>query len=86
MTGNSPDALRVLEFAKESCMVTIGLSQKTGDKMNDLFDHCWCVPNDSILWLRETQTLISHIPSGIVENACVTGISALSSANVNTIS
>jgi len=71
-SGNSPNVLRALEYARKLRMATIGLSGKSGGKMLGLVDICLCVPSDSTPRIQEAHTLIIHILSGIVENAFVT--------------
>lgn len=82
-SGNSPNVLRGLEYARNLGMARIGLSGKSGGKMRGLANICLCVPSDSTPRIQEAHALIIHILSGIVESAFVaagTGLIAASNS------
>jgi D-sedoheptulose 7-phosphate isomerase len=67
-SGNSPNILRALEYARELGLPRIGLTGKEGGKMRGLVDICLCVPSNSIARIQEAHILLVHILAGMIEN------------------
>lgn len=67
-SGNSENVVRALLVAKETGIVTIGLTGASGGKMRDLCDLCLCVPAHRADHIQEMHIAIGHILCGIVES------------------
>jgi D-sedoheptulose 7-phosphate isomerase len=70
-SGNSPNIVRGLQWARDAGLVTIGLTGMSGGKLRDLVHVCISVPSDCTPRIQEAHALIVHILAGIVENAFV---------------
>lgn len=70
-SGNSLNVLKGLESARALGCFSVGLTGKTGGKMQSLADVCINVPSDSTPRIQEVHALVIHILSGIIENAFV---------------
>lgn len=70
-SGNSPNVLAALQAAKEAGMKTVGLSGKTGGKMNTLCDHNLVVPTAITARIQEMHILIGHIFCELVDESVV---------------
>ena len=60
-SGHSPGILKALEVAKSLDCKTLGLSGRTGGKMNGLCDLNIIVPSDITARIQEMHILIGHI-------------------------
>lgn len=70
-SGNSLNVLKGLESARTLGCFSVGLTGKTGGKMQGLVDVCINAPSDSTPRIQEVHALVIHILSGIIENAFV---------------
>ncbi|MHA3960300.1 D-sedoheptulose-7-phosphate isomerase [Synechococcus sp. LTW-G] len=59
-SGNSQNVLYALQQANEQGLTTIGLTGRTGGKMNSLCDTCICVPSDSTPRIQESHLVLEH--------------------------
>ncbi len=59
-SGNSPNVLRALEFARESGASTIGLAGFQGGKMKRLCDYCAIVPSDNMQVIEDFHLSVCH--------------------------
>jgi D-sedoheptulose 7-phosphate isomerase len=59
-SGNSPNVLRALEFARAANAITIGLSGFQGGKMKDLCDLCLIVPSDNMQIIEDLHVCVAH--------------------------
>jgi D-sedoheptulose 7-phosphate isomerase len=66
-SGNSGNILRAINQAKDSGMITIGLTGVTGGKMRDLCDLIVKVPSEDTPRIQECHILIGHIICELVE-------------------
>ncbi|MBK1972275.1 D-sedoheptulose 7-phosphate isomerase [Campylobacter sp. TTU_617] len=66
-SGNSVNILKALEICKEKGIISVGLTGKSGGKMNDLCDYCIKVPSNYTPRIQESHILIAHILCAIVE-------------------
>ncbi|MBK1973999.1 D-sedoheptulose 7-phosphate isomerase [Campylobacter sp. TTU-622] len=66
-SGNSVNILKALEICKEKGIISVGLTGKSGGKMNDLCDYCIKVPSNCTPRIQESHILIAHILCAIVE-------------------
>ena len=60
-SGNSPNILKALAKARELGAVTVGLTGRTGGKMNELCDICIRVPADVTARVQEAHLLVEHM-------------------------
>jgi D-sedoheptulose 7-phosphate isomerase len=66
-SGNSGNILRAMTRAKESGMITIGLTGKSGGNMKELCDLLVNVPSNDTPRIQESHILIGHIICELVE-------------------
>jgi D-sedoheptulose 7-phosphate isomerase len=68
-SGNSANIIRALQTARESGIVTVGLTGATGGKMKDLCDYLINVPSSDTPRIQESHIMIGHIICELVEAA-----------------
>ena len=68
-SGNSPNIIRALEEAQKIGVHCIGLSGKTGGKMNGLCDVILKVPDTDTPRVQEVHILLGHAICELVEKA-----------------
>jgi D-sedoheptulose 7-phosphate isomerase len=68
-SGNSTNILEGLKEAKKLGMTTIGLTGKSGGKMNNLCDMIIKVKSDETPRIQEVHILIGHIICSLIENS-----------------
>lgn len=66
-SGNSKNIIKALEEAKKLKMISIGLTGKSGGKIDSLCDYIINVPSDNTPRIQEAHELIGHIICEIVE-------------------
>jgi D-sedoheptulose 7-phosphate isomerase len=66
-SGNSPNILHALEFARAAGIVTIGLTGRTGGKMLPLCDYCLRMPSDVTMYIQQAHLALEHLFCAIVE-------------------
>jgi D-sedoheptulose 7-phosphate isomerase len=67
-SGNSKNIIRAIEMARQSQMVTIGLTGGDGGRMSKLCKHVMRVPSSSTPRIQEVHILVGHIICEIVED------------------
>lgn len=67
-SGNSPNILRALELARTMGIRTIGLTGRTGGKMQPLCDLCICIPSTATTHIQEAHLALEHIFCLLVEH------------------
>ena len=67
-SGNSSDILEGIKEAKKAGIKTIGLTGKSGGKMNRLCDLIIRVPSNETPRIQESHILIGHIICSMIEN------------------
>jgi len=60
-SGNSPNVLKALEFARNVGATTIGLGGFGGGKMKELLDCPIIVPSDNMQRVEDAHVIISHM-------------------------
>jgi D-sedoheptulose 7-phosphate isomerase len=60
-SGNSPNVLRAMEFARERGAVTIGWTGRAGGCLKDLVDHCVHVPTDDVGMIENVHMVFDHL-------------------------
>ncbi len=66
-SGNSPNIIKAIEVAKSKKMFVLGLSGRTGGKMNNLCDVLIKVPSENTQRIQEGHLTIEHIICELVE-------------------
>lgn len=66
-SGNSVNILKAAEAAKNSGMITIGLTGESGGKLKELCTEMMAVPSVFTPHIQEAHITIGHILCGIVE-------------------
>jgi D-sedoheptulose 7-phosphate isomerase len=60
-SGNSPNVLRAMEFARDRGAVTVGWTGRDGGKLKDLVDHCLHAPTDDVGMIESVHLVIDHL-------------------------
>lgn len=68
-SGNSKNIIRAFETARESGIITVGLTGLSGGKMKDLCDFLLNVPSVDTPRIQESHIMIGHIICELVETA-----------------
>ncbi len=68
-SGNSANIISALEVAKELGCATLGMSGKSGGKMNEVCDLNLIIPSDDTPRIQEIHILIGHILCQAVDDA-----------------
>ncbi len=68
-SGNSPNVLKALQYARISGITTIGMTGARGDNMAKLCELCIKIPSISTPRIQEAHITIGHILCGMIENA-----------------
>jgi D-sedoheptulose 7-phosphate isomerase len=66
-SGKSPNVLKALAVAKAKGLVTVALTGKFGDTLQEVSRYCLCVPSGETPRIQECHILIGHIVSQITE-------------------
>lgn len=66
-SGKSPNILMAFETARQSGVVTIGLTGNRGGPMTELCDHLLAVPSAVTPKIQEGHLVLGHILCGIIE-------------------
>jgi D-sedoheptulose 7-phosphate isomerase len=66
-SGSSPNIINALKTAKESGIITIGLTGLNGSEMSKLCDSCILVPSVETPRIQEAHILIGHIICSFIE-------------------
>ena len=60
-SGNSPNVLRAIEYAKQLGCVTVGLCGYQGGKLKPLVDHCFHVKVDDMQLVEDVHMILVHV-------------------------
>jgi D-sedoheptulose 7-phosphate isomerase len=66
-SGRSPNILRAIDAARESKIVVIGFTGKTGGDMRPRCDVCLHAPTDSTPLIQQVHIMAAHLICGAVE-------------------
>jgi D-sedoheptulose 7-phosphate isomerase len=66
-SGKSPNVLKGLAVAKAKGLVTVALTGKFGNMLQEVSRYCLCVPSDQTPRIQESHILIGHIVSQVTE-------------------
>jgi len=68
-SGNSKNILRAFEVARESGIITVGMTGESGGNMRNLCDFLINVPSKDTPRIQESHIMIGHIICEIVESS-----------------
>jgi len=60
-SGNSPNVLKALEYAKQAGATTVGLTGFEGGKLKQLVDLALIVPSDNMQRIEDVHLVIAHL-------------------------
>jgi D-sedoheptulose 7-phosphate isomerase len=60
-SGNSPNVIRAVEYARQHHGVTIGWTGRTGGKLRHLVDHCVSVDTDDVGQIENAHMVLVHL-------------------------
>ena len=66
-SGNSKNIIAAMEMARKQGMITVGMTGKSGGKMNDCCDIMLRVPSTDTPRIQESHILIGHIICQLIE-------------------
>ena len=66
-SGNSPNVLRAIEYAKQLGCVTVGVCGFNGGKLKPLVDHCFHVNVDDMQIAEDVHIILVHILMRILD-------------------
>lgn len=66
-SGNSPNVLKGVVAAKEKGGVTVGFTGRSGGKLRNLVDVCFCAPSEHTPCIQEAHITVWHAICGVVE-------------------
>jgi D-sedoheptulose 7-phosphate isomerase len=72
-SGNSPNVLRAIEYAKGIGCVTIGAVGYGGGKLKSMVDHCFHVQVDDMQIVEDVHMILVHILMRILDTRQVWG-------------
>ena len=68
-SGNSANIIEGIKEAKKTGIITIGLTGRSGGKMEQFCDLCLKVPSEDTPRIQEAHILIGHIICSLIENS-----------------
>jgi phosphoheptose isomerase len=68
-SGNSPNVLRALAYARENGMRTVGLTGASGGKMTAVCEVCVRVPSAVTQFIQESHLMVGHIVCDLAEQS-----------------
>lgn len=66
-SGNSSNVLNGVIAARDKEAITVGFTGRSGGKLKDLVDICFCAPSDSIPRIQEVHITVWHAICEVVE-------------------
>jgi D-sedoheptulose 7-phosphate isomerase len=63
-SGNSPNVLRAMEFARERGAVTMGWTGESGGALADIVEHCVHVPTEDVGMIESVHLVFDHFVTG----------------------
>jgi D-sedoheptulose 7-phosphate isomerase len=67
-SGNSPNVLRAVEFAKQRNAVTLGWTGLSGGRLGDLVDCCLHAPTDDMGTIESVHLVIDHLVTKLLRD------------------
>jgi D-sedoheptulose 7-phosphate isomerase len=72
-SGNSANIISALKFARETGIVTVGLTGEGGGQMKAFCDYSIQAPSTSTPRIQESHIMLGHIICGIIEGTLFGG-------------
>ncbi len=72
-SGNSPNVLRAIEYAKRKSAITIGFTGFGGGKLKPLTDECIILSSTDYGQVEDTHLTLTHILSGMLKERIAYG-------------
>jgi D-sedoheptulose 7-phosphate isomerase len=72
-SGNSPNVLRAMEFARRNEAVTAGWTGLSGGKLKELVDHCVHAPTDDVGMIESVHLVLDHLVTQELHRCIQTG-------------
>jgi D-sedoheptulose 7-phosphate isomerase len=66
-SGNSPNVLNGILAAREKEAITVGFTGRSGGKLKEMVDVCFCVPSDRTPCVQEAHITVWHAICEVVE-------------------
>jgi D-sedoheptulose 7-phosphate isomerase len=60
-SGNSPNVLKALQFAKAQGVKTVALSGFNGGRVREIVDECLIVPSSSVQIIEDIHLMLEHV-------------------------
>jgi D-sedoheptulose 7-phosphate isomerase len=60
-SGNSPNVIEAIEFARREAAVTIGWTGESGGRLKDIVDHCLHAPTEDVGMIESVHLVIDHL-------------------------
>jgi D-sedoheptulose 7-phosphate isomerase len=60
-SGNSPNVLKALQYAKDRGAATVALTGFRGGKVKDIVDECFIVPSTSVQIIEDVHLILGHV-------------------------
>jgi len=60
-SGNSPNVLRAMEFARQHGAITVGWTGACGGRLKEIVDHCVLAPTDDIGMIESVHLVLDHL-------------------------
>lgn len=70
-SGNSRNALKAVEAAREGGLTTVAWTGGTGGKLAALVDHCFIVPSTVTARIQETHLTLGHVLCELIDEQIV---------------
>jgi D-sedoheptulose 7-phosphate isomerase len=67
-SGNSPNVLRAMEFARQQGAVTIAWTGLSGGRLKDLVDCCVHAPTEDVGMIESVHLVIDHLVTNAVRH------------------
>lgn len=68
-SGKSPNIIKALNEARNTGLITVGLTGKNTGEMSKLCDHLLEIPSKSTPKIQEGHLIVGHLICGLVENS-----------------
>jgi D-sedoheptulose 7-phosphate isomerase len=66
-SGNSPNVLNGILAAREKEAITVGFTGRSGGKLKEMVDACFCAPSDHTPCVQEAHITVWHAICEVVE-------------------
>jgi len=67
-SGNSPNIINAINFAKEKGALTLGFTGLTGGKLSQISDVCFQIPSSNMLTIETFHLMLCHLITSCIRN------------------